>query len=102
MAELNKRWDAFERNTSEGGRTVWRTYLGSNYLWRGSESLPMYVACIEYFQRDGPFHLDIWGLSTQYWEPAGTFDTLKQAKTMGRLLGGLALHQMTQGEKHGV
>lgn len=86
MRALAKRWTVFGPVfTFKPQLQVYRTFLGDDdeagYNW----------ACIESRSKSGPFKLEIWDIADQEWGDCGTFDTLKKARAVGRLLAGAAL-----------
>jgi hypothetical protein len=92
MAKLYKRWDKRVRIGQEHCRDtdIYRWFLGSTLTYDATGH-KLYIACIEsYNSPDGPFNLEIWNLADEDWDVVGTFPTLKQAKTMGRFMAGLA------------
>jgi hypothetical protein len=95
MAELHKRWGKQLRiGQAYGSKTdIYRWFLGSTVNTQDWESWErVYMACIEsYSSPDGPFTLEIWNIVDEDWDLVGEFPTLKQAKTMGRLMAGLAI-----------
>lgn len=98
MAELHKRWSSMHRNQSV--YIPGHSHYSNGYRWflGSTADEGAYMACIEAVDlENGPFSLEIWD-ADEGWEAAGVFPTLKQAKAMGRLLGGLSLQQIPQGE----
>lgn len=89
MSELKKRWGTRYRADGYGdlahpSHRCWRRFLESTGDYN--------VACIESpIDSEGPYTLEIWDFTTDYWVHHATFRTLKEAKAVGRLLAGVAL-----------
>ena len=87
MRRLSKRWGAVMR-VNRG--SLYRMFL-SEFPAKNTD---LCWACIEFKDPKGPFQLEIWdGTEEEEWKAVAQFSTLKQAKTVGRLLAGVALAQ---------
>lgn len=86
---LKKRWGRRFLTVGyrdRGGGKCWRRFLEGEVGYN--------VACIESPPDDnGPYTLEIWDFPSDHWVPHATFDTLREAKIVGRLLAGIALAQ---------
>ena len=85
--ELKKRrQNRFKADGYSADFGCWRCFLCSTADYN--------VACIESpLNAEGPYTLEIWDFPTEHWVEHATFPTLKEAKTVGRLLAGIALSQ---------
>ena len=86
MRRLSKRWEPLKRVTY---RALYRSFL-SEVQFCGEA---MCWGCIEAPSLDGPFRFEVWNPTEGEWEFVQSFPTLKEAKTVGRLLAGVALNQ---------
>lgn len=90
MRRLSKRWEPMI-HISTGGKH--RTFLSEVATKDNPE--PLSWGCIETYGSElaGPYKLEIWD-NDEYareWEFIQDFDTLKEAKEVGRLLAGVAM-----------
>ena len=88
MRELKKRWGPVR--LLQGGKQ-YRIFLSEPKTYENPD--PLSWGCIEATSREGPFRLEIWNDTEEEWDEVARFPTLKQAKTVGRLLAGVALAQ---------
>lgn len=90
MRRLSKRWEPMTQ-ISTGGKL--RTFLSEVATIDNPE--PLTWGCIETYGPGptGPYKLEIWdhGEYAREWEFVQDFDTLKEAKAVGRLLAGVAM-----------
>lgn len=90
MTELHKRWGNWA--------TVQKGLLRRCFLSQANRNDIPHVACIE-ARTNAPtksFALDVWDFTTSEWDFVATFPTEKQAKTIGRVLAGIALANRKQ------
>jgi hypothetical protein len=91
MRELKKRWEHMKITAAVG--KFYRTFLSAAKTKDDPE--PLAWACIETTgpALEAPYHLEIWNGTEGEWEHITTFNTLKEAKAVGRVMASIALNK---------